>query len=130
MVLIAFHVPQTRQTIQLNAAVARTPLDRQRGFAFRRNILPNEAIFFAFPSDTTTPFTMANTLVPLDMVFLDSNGKIVNLVNMATPWNQRPYSSPLPFRYVLETPGGWLVAHGVDYQTGVGWQHNAFVPPV
>jgi uncharacterized membrane protein (UPF0127 family) len=129
-VIIAFYLPQTRQTIQLNAAVARTPADRQRGFAFRRTILPNEAIFFAFPFDVATPFTMANTLVPLDMVFLDANGRIVGIVNSAVPRNPQPYASSRPFRYVLEMPGGWLAAHGIGYRAGVGWQHNAFQAPV
>lgn len=129
-VLIAFYIPRTRKTIQLSAAVARTPVDRQRGFSFRRSILPDESIFFVFPSDTTTPFTMANTLVPLDMVFLDANGKIVGIVNRAIPRSSASYVSPRPFRYVLETPGGWLAAHGIDYQSGVGWQHNSFASPV
>lgn len=129
-VLVAFHSSITGQTIQINAAVASTPQTRAVGFSNRRAIGPNEAIFFAFPTDVTTPFTMANTFVPLDMIFLDSKGTIVHVAHRATPLSAQPYASPYPYRYVIEVPGGWLDAHGLTSKSGVGWSPNAITSQI
>jgi len=112
---------------ELDAAVARTPAERARGFAGRPSIGANEAIFFAFPHDTTIPFTMAETNFPLDIIFIDRLGRIVGVAR-GEPRDSRPIyatTSRRAFRYVLELPAGWLAGRGFERLASVGWQPQA-----
>lgn len=116
---VAVHTPG-RGTVELDAALAATPQSRSAGFSGRTWIAPWEAIFFAFPHDTTAPFTMAGTGVPLDMVFVDRLGRVAWLA-AAAAYDPRPYQPPRAYRYVLEVPAGWIREHGVGMTSGFGW---------
>lgn len=116
---ITFYSP--RGTSSIEAKLARTPSARFTGFANRPSVGFEEAILFAFPQNGIYPFTMADTLVPLDMLFIDEYGKVVAIVNRAMPRNSVPYAPPRPFRYVIETTAGRLAAHRVGMDTVVRW---------
>lgn len=111
-----------RGTSSIEAKLARTPAARVAGFANRPSVGFEEAIFFAFPQSGTYPFTMADTLVPLDMLFIDEYGRVVAVVSHAAPRNPSPYTPTRPFRYVLETAAGRLAAHRVGMDTVVRWE--------
>ncbi len=106
---------------ELDARVARTPTERASGFARQPSIQPNEAIFFAFLNDMNTPFTMADTLFNLDMLFIDRNGHAVCAIHNAQARDTQLYSCGAPYRYVIEVPAGWLQAHGILGEASVGW---------
>jgi uncharacterized protein len=106
--------------VELDATPATTPPERVLGFSWRSSIGPNDAIFFAFPADTTTPFTMRDTLFPLDILFVCQHGRIIQAVTAPARWPQ-PITAPRPYRYVLEVPGGWLARNGVGVNATLGW---------
>jgi uncharacterized membrane protein (UPF0127 family) len=56
---------------------------------------------------------MKNTLIPLDMIFIAADGRIVGVHANAKPYSLASVSVGVPSRYVLEVPGGWAAAHGV-----------------
>ena len=67
-----------------------------------------------FISENERPhvFWMKNTLIPLDMIFIAEDGRVVGVVKRATPGDLAARSAG-PSRYVLEVNVGWADAHGV-----------------
>jgi hypothetical protein len=89
------------------------PEEFQRGLMFRTELAQDAGMLFVakFPQQHT--FWMKNTLIPLDMIFIDDDGRIVGVVARAVPGDLSPRSAGGPSRYVLEVNGGWAEAHGV-----------------
>jgi uncharacterized membrane protein (UPF0127 family) len=112
--------------VDIDARVAGTAAEWLTGFSGQARIGANEAIFFAFPYDTQTGFTMANTRFPLDMLFLDANARVVWMIENAAALGRKAYVSPRPFRYVIEAPAGWFRSHGIGYESGVAWPERSF----
>jgi hypothetical protein len=87
--------------------LAKTDAERQKGLMFRESMPDNHGMLFFFDNVSPRSFWMKNTLIPLDMIFVDDNWTVVHIAN-AVPCTADPcpgYSSP-PAKYVLEINGG------------------------
>jgi uncharacterized protein len=93
--------------------VARSDEERARGLMHRRQLAPDAGMLFLFDESSVHHFWMKDTLVPLDMIFIGEDGRIVGIVEWAVPGDLSPRSASGPSRYVLEVNGGWAEAHGV-----------------
>lgn len=94
--------------------LADEPRERERGLMHRRELCEDCGMLFAFPEERILAFWMKDTLLPLDMVFLDDRGRIVALHERTVPLRMSPpYASPVPARYVLEVNAGYASAHGL-----------------
>jgi hypothetical protein len=100
-----------RHVVQVEIA-ATTPL-RTRGMMWRTQMADGAGMLFAFAEDAEHSFWMRNTLIPLDMLFLDSEGLVVGIVAMAPPQSLDSRTVGVPSRYVLEVPGGWTGRIGI-----------------
>jgi uncharacterized protein len=82
---------------------------RAQGLMFRDHLRPNTGMLFAFPEDGEYAFWMKNTLIPLDMIWLDAGHKIVHIKRDVPPCkidDCPSYPPGVPSRYVLELAGG------------------------
>lgn len=87
---------------------------RAQGLMYRDRLDPGHGMLFLFPHNTVLSFWMKNTRIPLDMIFLDSDRRIVGIVESAPPCKFDPCPSYGPnaiARYVLEVGGGQARAH-------------------
>ena len=93
--------------------IADTPAARERGLMDR--ILPDDqtGMLFIFPEAAPRAFWMRNTPASLDMLFADSEGRIIHIAPETRPFSDQHYLSHGPSRYVLETRGGFAARHGV-----------------
>jgi uncharacterized membrane protein (UPF0127 family) len=96
----------------VSVEIARTEPDRAKGLMHRRALAPDAGMLFLFDETAEHPFWMKNTLIPLDMIFIGEDGRIVGIVARAVPGDLSARSGG-PSRYVLEVNGGWAEAHGV-----------------
>ncbi|MBN2136014.1 MAG: DUF192 domain-containing protein [Acidobacteria bacterium] len=92
-----------------NLEIAKTPLERARGLMFRENLPPEQGMIFIFEEKDFHTFHMKNTLIPLDMLWLDDNFKLVYFVLDAQPCKTKDCESIIPFakaNYVIEFNSG------------------------
>ena len=93
--------------------VAATPEAQARGLMYRRVLADGQGMLFVFPAEAPHQFWMKNTFIPLDMIFIAADGRIVGIHPNATPLSTAPLGVERPSRYVLEVPGGWAARRGV-----------------
>jgi uncharacterized membrane protein (UPF0127 family) len=106
-------LPAVDGAIEVAVELAVTPAERDRGLMHRTELSADAGMLFVFPTDEPRTFWMQNTLIPLDIVFLDADGTIQNIAH-GEPFVERPgYHSARPARMVLELNAGWCAAHGV-----------------
>ena len=98
-----------------HAEIADTPELWARGYMYRREVGVNDAMVFVFPAPSFHPFWMKNTLVPLDIIWMDEKGTIVH-IETVPPCKADPCPSYGPLRMVssvLELRAGTVAAEGL-----------------
>ena len=104
------------KTIKINIEIADDNEKRVRGLMLREKLNESEGMFFIFNDDEYWTFWMKNTLIPLDIIFIDKDFKIVD-IKYAIPCKAEPceiYKSPKPAKYVLEVNGNFSVNHKIS----------------
>jgi len=86
--------------------LALTPEEQSRGLMYRKTLPEGQGMLFDFKRDQETSFWMKNTYVPLDMIFIRSDGRIHRIAENAEPLSERLVSSNGPVRAVLEVVAG------------------------
>lgn len=91
---------------KFDVELALTPGQHQRGLMFRQKLGAQEGMLFDFVTTEPRAFWMANTLIPLDMLFIHANGTIARIHANAEPLSTSSIDSGVPVRAVLEINGG------------------------
>ena len=86
---------------------------RTRGLMWRSELADGTGMLFIFPAEVVQSFWMRNTLIPLDMLFIDKHMRVVGVVQWAEPQTLTARTVGKPSLYVLEVPGGWTSKNGV-----------------
>jgi uncharacterized protein len=96
------------QTVNITVEIASTDDQKKVGLMNREGLGENAGMWFDF-SDRgmdTYPFYMKDTLINLDWVYVDNQGKVVFVKPNNIAKDETPYKPPVPFQYVLEIKGG------------------------
>lgn len=93
--------------------VAATHDSRTRGLMWRRRLEPGKGMLFLFGFDQDHSFWMRNTFIPLDMIFIAQDGRVVGIVENTVPHSLQSRSVGKLSRHVLEVPGGWSAQVGL-----------------
>ena len=102
--------------VVIRAELAIDPADQQRGLMFRTHLPPQSGMLFVFPKPGNHPFYMFRTLIPLDILWMEANRRIVFLSPNTPPCpseNARDcpnYGGHVTAQYVLELPGGSIAS--------------------
>lgn len=91
---------------KFSVEVATTPKQYAQGLMFRRKMAADAGMVFVYRQAGRVSMWMKNTLIPLDMVFIDGAGKITKIVARTTPRSEEIISSGGPVRVVLELNSG------------------------
>jgi uncharacterized protein len=100
----------------VTAELALTEAQRARGLMYRETILPDQGMLFVFEEEAARSFWMKNTLVPLDMLWLDRDRRIIHIERDVPPCKSDPcpsYGPGKPALYVLELKGGMAAVFGL-----------------
>jgi len=93
--------------------VADTPAKRRQGLKYRRSLAADRGMLFDFRQARRVAMWMADTYLPLDMIFIDARGCITRIVTETTPLSRQPIPSGGPIRAVLELAGGQANERGI-----------------
>ena len=101
--------------------IAATPEERARGLMHRESLPQDAGMLFIFSQESTLNFWMKNTLIPLDILYIDSMGVVVDIQTMETqigaPTSElRTYPSAAPAQYALEINAGLAAALGFEVE--------------
>jgi uncharacterized membrane protein (UPF0127 family) len=114
---------QSKVTIQslkgevgFQVEVAATPDKREFGLMYRRDLPTTHGMLFIFPAERVNSFWMKNTPLPLDMIFISRDRRIVGIVHETVPFSLDGRSVSVPSQYVLEINGGLSRRYG--FKTG------------
>ena len=85
-----------------NVEIAATNAERQRGLMYRTSMDGNHGMLFDMGRTALATFWMRNTFLPLDIIFIGDNGRVVSIAAEAEPKSDKLISSVAPVRFVLE----------------------------
>ncbi|MFO6463535.1 DUF192 domain-containing protein [Jannaschia sp. KMU-145] len=101
-------------TVRFRVELALTPEDQSRGLMFREEMARMSGMLFVYPQTREVGFWMRNTLIPLDMIFVDEAGRVVKVHADAVPLDETVIRSGAPTRGVLELNAGMAATLGID----------------
>ena len=107
--------------VTLEVEIASTPFQHQYGLMFVTTLADNQGMLFVFPKAAMRSFWMKNTLIPLDMLFIRTDGTIAFIGADSVPYSREPVSAGVPVAAVLEIGGGRAAELGIKEGDVVQW---------
>ena len=86
--------------------IARTPDQQRQGLMWRQKLAPDAGMLFIYDIEMPVSMWMSNTLIPLDMLFIAGDGRIVHIAERTVPRSEEIISPGRAVQYVLELNGG------------------------
>jgi len=115
-VVVRFETPSGALTPPFRLEVADTPAKRSKGLMYRKpgELQADEGMIFVYEKDDIQRFWMRETYIPLDMIFLDRNLKVVGILEDVPILNDKERSIDRPSRFVVELLAGSAKKHGIQ----------------
>lgn len=107
-------LPAATGEVAVRVEVVRRPEERERGLMYRRHLDEDAGMLFVYPAEGHLRFWMKNTYLPLDMIFIGDNRRIVGVVRRAAPLTEEGREVDAPARFVLEVNGGFCDRHRIQ----------------
>ena len=100
--------------ITVSVELALTQEEQARGLMWRNELPEMAGMLFVFRAETMRSFWMKNTPLPLDIIYISRDLRIVSIARNTKPFSTESIPSGGPAKYVLEVGGGFCAKHGVD----------------
>jgi uncharacterized protein len=97
----------------IDAEFADNEQEREQGLMYRTEMEENQGMLFIFPNQNKQSFWMKNTVLPLDIIFVNSNLEIVTIQKNAVPYSEQSLPSTAPAQYVVEVNAGYTEKYNV-----------------
>lgn len=119
--VIPLVVTSAKGAHRFRVELARSPFEQAKGLMFRTKMGANEGMLFPLDPPRPASFWMKNTFIPLDIIFIDSNRRILNVVANTVPYSEAPIKSAGDAAAVLELVGGRAARLGIAAGDRVEW---------
>ncbi|KRA58522.1 hypothetical protein ASD79_14595 [Caulobacter sp. Root655] len=103
----------SRGSARFTVELAITPAEQQRGLMFRKSLAPDRGMLFPYSKPQRAAFWMKNTLIPLDIIYIAPNGRVLSIARNAVPHDETPIPSGGVIGGVLEIAGGRAAQLGI-----------------
>lgn len=100
--------------VALRVEVADTSAKKELGLQYRQSLDEDRGMLFLYRSERIQTFWMKNTPIPLDLIFIGGDRRIVGIIQEATPFSTRTLSVSAPSQFVLEIKGGLSQQRGIQ----------------
>ena len=106
-------VDTVRGPVSFKVEIADDDAERERGLMYRTSLAPDAGMLFIWTKPAQRAFWMRNTYIPLDIIYIGVNGRILSISAMAEPFNETPLPSEGAALGVLEIAGGRAAELGI-----------------
>lgn len=120
LAVIPLTVTTSRGTHRFKVEVAVTPAEQQKGLMFRTSMARDEGMIFPNSIAEQRSFWMKNTVIPLDIIYIGPDRRIVNIVR-GEPYNETSLPSAGPVINVLELAAGRSAELSIEPGDRVEW---------
>lgn len=110
--------------VKIDIEIADDDDKRERGLMYRRQMELGQGMLFIFPDEDLRSFWMRNTYLPLDILYLDAQKKIVRIHENVATLNERSIPSDFPAKYVVEVNAGFCALHGIRTGDQMAFKRN------
>jgi len=118
--LVQLSINSGPRTHRFTVEVARTEPQQAQGLMNRRALAPNAGMIFPFDPPRPASFWMRNTLIPLDLIFVRTDGTIARIAT-GVPLSEEEIVVAESLTAVLEIPGGRAAQLGIRVGDRVSW---------
>lgn len=119
---VRFMTPKQGFITAIDVELAQDEAERQLGLMYRDKMAENQGMLFIFEDETTRSFWMKNTVLPLDMLFINANNEIVTIHKSTTPYSEESYTSTKPAKFVLEVNAGFTDKYKIAVGDRITWR--------
>ena len=96
--------------------------DRRQGLMYRKSMPEHRGMLFVFEEQQPQAFWMKNTLMPLDIIYVNDKNVVVSIQKNTTPLNEKSLPSTKPALYVVETNAGYTAKMGIKEGTKISFK--------
>lgn len=107
-------IATAKGAVHFKVEVVDTNESREKGLMCRKTMAADRGMLFDFKKVDNVAFWMKNTILPLDMLFIAADGRIVSIAKNAVPFDETPIPSGAPVLGVLEIGGGVADKDGIE----------------
>ena len=108
----------------VDVEIAETDETRHMGLMFRDKMEETQGMLFIFPDEEKQGFYMKNTLIPLDIIFINAKKEIIKIYKNTTPLSEQDLPSLKPALYVVEVNGGFTDKFNIKEGDFIDWRRN------
>lgn len=119
--LLPLVIATAKGSHRFNVEVARTEAEQEQGLMFRKALDADGGMLFPMDPPRTASFWMKNTVIPLDILFIHTDGSIAFIQANAVPYSREPVSAGVPVAAVLELRGGRAAELGIREGDRLSW---------
>lgn len=120
--VLAFERPDGTRITAIAIEVAESDSAKERGLMERRSMPARGGMFFPYEDAAPRSFWMANTYIPLDIIFVGPDSQVVNIAKGTRPLSEQQVRSEVPAQYVVEVRAGFTDRHDITDSTRIDWR--------
>jgi len=121
---LTFSGPDGQRLAAITIEIAETPRDQEIGLMGRQEMDPMHGMLFVFESVEPKGFWMHNTYIPLDIIFVNEDGRVVRIAGNTAPLSQHIHDSVEPVKYVVEVNAGFTRRFSIGRGTQIRWRRR------
>lgn len=122
-------IQQQREAHKFEIWIAETSRQQSQGLMFVRDLPQDRGMLFIAEKPRVFSMWMMNTFIPLDMVFIGTDGRIAKIAANTTPHSLATVSSDAPVKAIVELRGGEAARRSLKVGDRVTWKTASATPP-
>lgn len=119
---VYFQDKNKNMTKAIDAEIAETPETRHTGLMYRNSMEESQGMLFIFDKEEQQGFYMKNTIIPLDIIFINAKKEIVKIYKHTTPFSEDDLMSIKPILYVVEVNAGFTDKYNIKEGDFIDWK--------
>lgn len=119
---LTFNSPEGKFLMKIDIEIADDDSKREQGLMYRDKMEEGQGMLFIFPQEEQRSFWMLNTMLSLDIIFVNSKNEIVKIHRNTTPYAKTSYPSNEPAQYVVEVIAGFTEKYNINEKDRIVWR--------